>query len=341
MKKVYSAAQYRVHIKRRQEYQADRAEKRSSRLESFYARNMTKNPFVASPKRPKITISAPTIFSITENAEDMLVFFNEIKKFAKEHYKIFIHMKDVERVTPDAIVYMLLKFEFLEQKYQDFSFNGNLPINQESRELLISSGFFEKLFKISAEENLMDKEEVLRIKSGTIPDPVVAGEVISFALERLKNSSSLASKGNYRNIIESMANTNDHAYDKADILKTWYLMAFFDKKNEKVSFAFLDSGRGIAATVKKKILENIITKNDTHLLKSALNGEFRTKTAQAERGKGLPSIKESFERKNTDNLVIIANKAYINMKAKQEITLRHTFSGTLIVWDFIKDGVEK
>ncbi|KIM08769.1 MAG: hypothetical protein KU29_03320 [Sulfurovum sp. FS06-10] len=232
---------------------------------------------------------------------------------------------------------MLLFIEVLRDTY-NFHLNGNFPDDPDSKSLLLYSGFLEQLFKSKSVLEKAKNKSILKIVTGTNTNPIVAREVIDFALSSLKDAHSSMSRSSYKNIIEAMSNTNNHAYEKNQNIKKWYLMALYDEKSNKVSFAFSDNGHGIIATVKKRNHEKFGMASHTTILESALKGSIynRSQTNLEERGKGLPSINSSFKRGHTDNLVIIANKAYYNVKNDEKIRLKHSFKGTLISWDFIK-----
>lgn len=128
----------------------------------------------------------------------------------------------------------------------------------------------------------------------------------------------------------------------------WYLMANFDKINNKINFVFLDTGFGIPKTINKnykekvaQILQNsvgelgfIFAAPEAHLIESALQGGFRTKTNQHFRGKGLPCIYEFYKNNYIQDLIIISNYGYIDCVRNYKIQLMNKFHGTLYSWSF-------
>lgn len=73
--------------------------------------------------------------------------------------------------------------------------------------------------------------------------------------------------------------------------------------NDRIRFIFVDTGFGIANTVKKNFKEKVqqlfgkmlglgIAINDAQLIQSAFNGDFRTSTNQDNRGNGLVTVKK-------------------------------------------------
>lgn len=337
MKKKYHSSSYKHYIQKRQEYQFKRTQQNRKYKGAIQFSKSIKG--LSDAKDEFVRIESPENLSIIENPEEMLNFFKKISRHVKNNSKVYIDIKHVKYVTIDAIIYMLLFFEVLRDTYT-FELNGNFPDDADSKSLLLHSGFLEQLFKEKSGYNQNKHKAILKIETGTDTNPLVAGEVIKFALSSLKDNPSPTSRSSYKNIIEAMSNTNNHAYEKNQNVKKWYLMALYDEKKNKVSFAFSDNGLGIIATVKKRNLEKYGFVSHPSILESALSGNIyinRSQTNLAERGKGLPSINSSFKRGDTDNLVIIANKAYYDVKNDKKIKLKHSFKGTLISWDFIKD----
>jgi hypothetical protein len=147
-----------------------------------------------------------------------------------------------------------------------------------------------------------------------------------------------------------MANTHDHAYSERSLLPRWYLMAVNDKDKKFVQFVFLDGGKGIPNTIKKKYLEilrrklgaatHLKTIEDSALILSALKGEFRTRTEKSYRGKGLPKIIGCAENKEITDLVIISNFGVINTATGIVRDTRRKLFGTLFSWRYTREATE-
>lgn len=337
MKRIHSTARYKHFLQKRHEYQL----KRTQNPRYYMPRMHTQYNSAIQPKDDPFQIDAPNIFSIVNNQKEMLGFFRDIKRNVVFNCNVFINMNDVTQVTTDAIIYMLLFFDNLKEKYPNLKFNGNFPKDEKSKILLFHSGFLEKLFKTKNPYDQITHRAILKIETGTDTNAALAGNIITFALNSLNETPSYSSRRSYRNIIEAMSNTNNHAYEKNEKVKKWYLMALYDEESNKVSFSFLDSGHGIISTVKKKNFEKLGLISHISILESVLNAETHNNRSQTEliqRGKGLPSIYASFKSGYTDNLVIISNKAFLDARNNKRIRLKHSFDGTLISWDFIQGG---
>jgi len=69
----------------------------------------------------------PETFSLIDATSETIEFFHEIFEKISEHKPIFIDARDVQRITPDAIIYFILILEEIKEKHERFRIRGNLP----------------------------------------------------------------------------------------------------------------------------------------------------------------------------------------------------------------------
>lgn len=118
-------------------------------------------------------------------------------------------------------------------------------------------------------------------------------------------------------------------------------MASFDEKSNRVHFTFLDNGFGIPLTIRRRFGEKIrrllgAEVRDGDLIKSALKGEFRTRTRAVYRGKGLPQIFQTAQSKKIENLILLSKKGYVDCCPMLETKeLNVSLYGTLLSWDIM------
>jgi hypothetical protein len=343
LKKLYTEEDYKRRQKKRanDELAKIHAETRKGRVK----RTPVPKYKIADRLRSKENrhiIRMPNIFSVVDNTADTLEIFDQIFEKISSGHKMFLDMRNIEILTPDAPLYMLAIFEYFYLQKFAMDITGNFPKNEQINELLIQSRFFEHVTLAPELKVPKYDENILQIESGIRTDSLVVKEVIKFALRHLGQEISPKSRTIFRILIEMMDNTVEHAYKVASDRSKWYLMACRDKTNGQIRFAFLDGGLGVPATIRKnfkeKVLELFVTItgdiNDARLIMSALQGIFRrTRTKLRNRGKGLPNIYKSYNEKFIDNLRIISNVGYIDKGS--EIILKDKFHGTLYTWDFI------
>jgi len=284
------------------------------------------------------TLYTPANFSVVDNPNITMQFFQKIEYEILSGNPIKIDMKKVENLTFDSLLYIIAMFDYLKAMNIHFSVRGNLPLNEKFKIIVIESGFL-SFFESNLNE-IKYNENYLQIKSGDYTNSDIAKHLILFISKHI-NKSRTELFDLYRIFIEMMANTKQHAY----ILKNntpyskWYLMAKYEKDLKKVKFVFLDTGVGIAKTISKKISEKIFYvfsgAKDSDLIHSALKGEFRSRTEESWRGKGLPNIKKFSAEKYVEDLTIVSNKGYINCTKNNKSELMDALKGTLYSWNLI------
>lgn len=287
---------------------------------------------------PDYVIDVPECFSFIENLEDTALFFctlmNKLKR-AMPKSDFLIQSRAVSMVTTDAIMYLIaLMRNYKESRKRLYSFHGTYPDNTAAKTVFIESGLLK--FVKSKSRSLPRNSSKMSIVCGRKSDAVSAKQICLFVAEKL-NAPSTYVKDLYEVIIEMMSNVYYHAYNEEEdtMIPEWYMYAECNDGN--VKFLFLDTGIGIGKTVKKHSLyEKVVNKigigSESKLIKSALDGDFRTQTGKTNHGKGLPSIKEyACSNKVTDFHVLSGkghcwfdNFGYINAEE-----LKHNIAGTI------------
>lgn len=287
--------------------------------------------------------------SIHDNTEETYAYFNdiidEIKKKNKKE-KFFFNLTGVEKLNIDAIMYILAILRNIKDNIvYKYSFAGNQPTNKEANALLRRSGFFDYV-KTKSPFLKTDSDDV-KIKTGNTVDVSVVKYICDYINEKCATKM-LFTAELYEMLIELMTNTVQHAYNDKNVLTTnqWYIYVGNEKKY--FSFVFLDTGAGIPQTVNKKAMEKFgelfVKKDDSYYLKSALNGEWRSSTAETYRGKGLPSIVEYTEREEVKGCRVYSGHGMCKVNKKNEECIKgvdfgNKLFGTLICWKIDKNKI--
>jgi hypothetical protein len=174
--------------------------------------------------------------------------------------------------------------------------------------------------------------------------PDVAEQLVVFLQTALNDHRDTAlTRAIYATIIECMANTNNHAFGVPRLYrqgKHWYAMAWNDKKNGFMEFAFIDTGAGIPKTVRKhwgeKLFAMIGKCSDANLIKAALEGKFlRSQTGLKQRGKGLPRIARHAADKLITRLMVRSLKGLVTLREDGSGAVDDKawmFQGSLLSW---------
>ena len=302
--------------------------------ENFYQKQISlqqnKEKIIEKNGHIKIPFKVPKKFSLVDNADETINFFNTILDYIKNKYnkgnQLFFNMSDVEEVSNDALMYLIAIIKNAKIKFDS---SGNLPQNKECKSLVLESGFLDYMNTLQNIE-LTTTTNKLKIRMGNTIDINVAKSICDFFIENCGISKNNC-KFMYDIIIELMTNTIQHAYTNSMLIGYWYV--FLEIKDNIVRVVFLDTGSGIPETLRKKWFEKIKIlnlKNDTELIQSALNGEFRSRTLQKYRGKGLPKIYQYYKSNKIDKLKLISRYGIVNENNK---ILQSKLQGTLFIWD--------
>jgi len=350
MKKVYQSAKYKNHqevvqekelenTRRRKKYLKDKNKSRSRPQRKVEIPSLGSTHNISKtykPHKKKYQAIAPVNFSLVNNINEMLVFFDDMQDHINRNYDIEIDMRNITDMTPDSLLYFVSFLEFNHTEYNFFGFSGYFPLNSKCYELFSLSGLFDLMKMKSVGGQHFQASDIVQLRKGKDANTALALQIREFAKNKIRGHEPKMRRI-YGSIIDCMSNTKDHAYNFVTSHKKWYLMAIYDHSNNKINFVFLDNGDGIPTTVNKKFSEKLARilpffRNDSHLIKSALEGEFkRTATGQAHRGLGLPSIFDYFKNGSIENFVVISNKGMV--KGLSEIELVHKFNGTLLSWE--------
>lgn len=283
-------------------------------------------------------VSAPSNFSIRENALQMSEFFDKVLGFTNGKQKdayIMFDLSNVEIITADAIIYLLAVIKDLQKLgVARHRFTGNLPNNQKAKDYFIQSGFLNYM-QSKIQKDYTDSQCVQIISSESY-NQLSTKTICDFTMRHC-NTTKQSTRFLYVLINEMMLNTYQHAYTTdSKKLNKWYLFA--QKDTNTIKYTFLDIGLGIPKTVRKKWTEHLFS-TESAIISSALDGEFRTTTKKEYRGKGLPKIKECVIEHKLNNFTIISNKGFCKLINKddnliiEKTELQKPIFGTIYYWE--------
>lgn len=282
-------------------------------------------------KHPKKeTFVVPKEFSIVENHDEVIGFFNgiiEYNSFSKSGVIFFIDMSNVIKITVDALMYLLSIIQ--NQKFTQkmlLSIEGNLPRDEEARSIVKKCGFLRQLKSSNSETQY--RGENIWIESGRKIESDIVKKVCEFIEPSIKT---MKLKRVYNVLGEIMSNAHQHAYisNGSNYAQEWLI--YVEKKASKFVVLFLDTGVGIAKSIAQKFPFERHIVDHSSLVVNAFKSGKRTKTKEGHRGKGLPRIRNSVYDKTIDKVCAMSNKAcYTITKDKEENKeLSSDFQGTL------------
>lgn len=302
----------------------------------------TKQTYNYNKVSRRFDFHAPDVFSFKLNTNETISFFRKLISFITQRQNfgrsLFIDISKIERLTIDALMYLLAIVNNLNSNFQNkYSFSGNAPDKPEVRKLFSESGFYH-FVKYQGTAPITRNKDNLQIVSGEKSETKIAKKMSDFVCSKA-GVTKLESNFVYIMMIELMSNTFKHAYVSGHsvLFPRWYSFAEYDG-DHTISFTFMDTGEGIPATVRKNFVEKLDIlkiKGDSRYVISALDGDFRTATGQTFRGKGLPKIREFCKENKIQNLRIISNSADVSVHEKKYLSgaISNPLCGTLYYWE--------
>jgi anti-sigma regulatory factor (Ser/Thr protein kinase) len=287
-------------------------------------------------------LEAPENFSIFDNPEESLSFFYDIETRVEFGHPVYFEMSNIENLSIDTVMYFLALLKRIKSSRVAYGFKGSVPSNTDCRHLLESSGFLRYVNSGRTKKDFTHESQVLQITNGQKADDSIAKRICDFAMSKL-SLKRVDIKKLYVMLIELMTNTKHHAYGTDGGRKfpftDWYVFVRYVIEKETVRFIFLDTGRGIPFTVKRKGFEPArellgLGPKHTEYIESALKGELRSRTGESFRGKGLPKIHSYFTQRHINNLTIISNRGYFAETRNWD--MEEQLKGTLFYWELSK-----
>lgn len=280
----------------------------------------------------------PEYFSLTNNTEETMSFIMKLsqkinKAVCGSH--IFIDSHKVKLVTVEALIYLIASIQNnLLCSRKKILCTGNYPKDKEARKIYLESGFND--YVRSRVKSLPHPNEKMEIKSGLQNIPTIAKQCCIFTRKTRTQTQVL-----YTILIELMSNAFHHAYNhNRETLNNnrWYVYA--EHADDCTRFIFVDTGLGIAKTVRKNFPEKIQqifgeligSTNDAQLIQSTFNGDFRTKTNQENRGNGLATIKNFMSNPPFSNFEVISGHGKYSISGKAT-NYHNKIYGTLFTFE--------
>lgn len=295
-----------------------------------------------------IKVVAPSIFSIEKNRSETLNFFSSIFAFIKKGRtgdNLFIDSSDVKKVSISSLMYLMAVLS--DAKSAKFILRGNHPKDKDAKKIYKNYGFNKVVkTKESLARFSLNNGDQIWIRGNDVSPDIVAEVCL-----RVEEECNIDISGLYGALVELMNNSKQHAYFEEDVLeKKWQI--FLSCESKKIVLIFLDTGRGIPETVKRdykeKIIQNMLLMNidEAKLLKSALDGCFRSNTGEKNRGQGLPQINNFLKSEVVLEPVLYSGKAIcvfgegcelIPISGESEVwQMDDNFEGTLYEWTMLR-----
>ena len=290
-------------------------------------------------------ISTPSNFSIINNPGPTLSFFKILRDNMIKYNPVYVDMSSINQMTTDALVYFIGVLQQLKTKLKVLRLKGSYPKDKKIKSLMETSGFL-NYFETTEDVQFEPNKNTFEIKSGNSVDRLTVKNICQFVMKKFEIQKSKTSML-YAIISEMMNNTKEHAYNSNENdYDNWIIFLRYYPNKKCIDFIFMDTGLGIPKTVHKKKDEKILKAiskiksigySESKIVKSALEGEFRTKTRHKYRGKGLPKIYKCVKIGYLLKFNLFSNKACIVENREEDLS--QEMNGTLYFWQLTKESV--
>lgn len=285
-----------------------------------------------------IPIKSPEDFSMINNTEEMLDYFEDAKKQLMNKNKILFDISHVKTLTTDAIAVQIAKIKDVNF-HNNTAIIGNGPEDYSLKKLFFQSGFYDYVITNGPKPTNHKKLLIHEITNNRV-EPDIAKKACLLGLKHTFNNEEIF-EPLYDILIEVMQNTNNHAgstrgkYD-------WWLHVYNHPESTTTSYTFLDLGIGIFESLpvksyKRDFLELLGLKSNLELVPKLFAGEIKSRTARPERGKGIPQVFECSQDPTFNKFILISNDIYADLKSQEYKLLKNEFVGTLYYWEIVNN----
>ncbi len=284
-----------------------------------------------------LSMKLPKVFSLKRNTNETIKFVNDLKLLKDEKKRIYINMKYVEDITNGAIALLLSVINDFTSRGKRII--GSKPKNKIARKTLELSGFFD--YMNSELEYYSENNPNTIVEQGMkVVEPKRSSEIVRDAMKTITGKEQRNTRIQ-RLFIELMSNSVNHGFPNNGSKKKWMIATSHFKAEKKVSFSFIDNGVGIINTLNQKLGRQILTffKGKEDLLESAFNGDIGSRTKLEYRGKGLPTIKNTFTNNHISNLFVLTNGVIIDYSKSKSYELEVPYSGTFYHFELNNENI--
>lgn len=342
MKKLYSTSKFkRRNTKRSKDAEKKRInrKKKQTTEKQVHSNEQRKNktnsynkPYVRP--RPPVPIKAPTNFSLINNTEATINYFNLAHSQLVKRKKILFDISKITTLTTDAIAVQIAKIKDY-RFHLNSGITGNAPDAENLKKLFLQSGFYEYV-NTKGPKPVNNKKLLIHEITNNRVEPDIAKDACLLGLRHTFQNEEIF-EPLYDILIEVMQNTNNHAgstrgkYD-------WWLHVYNHPDSRKTSYTFLDLGVGIFESLpvksfRRDFLELLGLKSNLELVPKLFAGEIKSRTARPERGKGIPQVYECAQHPAFEKFILISNDIYADLKTNTNRIIRTPFIGTLFYWE--------
>lgn len=341
MKKVYTTPGYKQRHNRRSKKSVRRRKKQLvSRQQKIKRKQRT-------AFRPAITVRpplpAPGDLRLFHHPEACFHFFRKLRREEQHSFEssgpyVRASLAAVELIDHASV--SILNTITYDLSYQGISFQGELPAEPSCKQFIIDSGFLHNMHdEAGVAFPKMPGSDIIFFERG-------CGK-LSFA-DIVKVTETLANVAGYLGdetakcmpIRTIMLEVFGNSIEWSGAREQQWLMGLKYEEN-RVVFTLTDVGQGILETLQRKFLKQIgdvIHFRQKHnVLMRAFMQKYGSATGEQNRNKGLPYVRQCFEKGFISHLKVVTNNVILDFSDTSQsrtITRKNAqFDGTFFQWE--------
>lgn len=308
---------------------------------------VTRNPF--TNKVENINIDGGKNFTLLEKPESVIVVVNALntyKKGSRFLRNISIDLSKIESIDIGAINFLLAKINEFSKMHR-VRISGNMPTNEVCKSLFLESGFLDYMTTLSGKRFTKNSENfILSIGSDKTLNEVI-GKTIEKSMKFLTGNEQKYPPV-YSIIQELCSNSVEWANPHASQSKNWLLGIYLQMVDNQqfITFALTDIGYGILNTLNRKfgikVIESFGNIGEPEILMRAFERRYGSKSAEPNRNKGMPLVKDRHDRGYICNLKVITNNVLLDFcdRANNKV-IAMNLPGTFYSWSINQKCLDK
>ena len=330
--RLYEKAIIRKRRRRKRIEKVHNAQKRKKHTP--YVKSMTANRYT-SYGRPYAVV-APADFSI-DNIEHVISFLSEVdQKCRQQKVKLLkvdlAHVKKIDEYSISLLLSLLNRLSCKKIHYW-----GTYPEDFACKQFIIGSGFLDIMQTNIQRPSSQNNGNQMFMVGKNCVDSKRIGRAVKESMVHIVGEECVYPPL-YDNLLEISANSVEHANTIA-VEKNWLIS--ITKNNDKLHFILTDTGFGILATIKKKIIQELndtFLRNKAEILRNVFLKLYQSVTGEMNRHKGLPIIYESFTEGYISDLQVLTNEVFYNFTDNSYRIFKKGFKGVLYSWSITIDN---
>jgi hypothetical protein len=293
-------------------------------------------------------VVAPAQLCLLEQTIDTLKFFNSLRSEENINKRkgvsyISLDLKAVRSTDYSTVCVLLAVLADLKSK--SIYTHASLPLDKQCYQKMIDSGLLNgmlddngKPYPKSTQSEYLTFERGAKMLSKK--DNIRITEAVCHAVKHLTGEDKV-NKNLRRIIIEICGNSIEWSQATQ---KQWFLGLKYEEN--RVIFTVTDVGRGVLASLhrrmKLKLIDFAEFKDEIDILNGAFEKKYGSASKKINRNKGLPSVKGGFDKGLLLDLKVLTNKVILHFENSERSELldrQSEFKGTFYRWVITKKSL--